>query len=172
MRGPGIPPGEVRYDPFLSIDFAPTITELTGVRAGVPMDGTSMLGVARYGDRGWSRAVLTETGRRGIVRNTDEAGAPLPTDDPGAADIRYAIGVRSDRYLYTHLANGDEELYDMAVDPDQYDNLIGRPAYARVRTLMREQLVKIRACDAAQCRVLLPPALRSAPGESVRSTGG
>jgi len=171
MRGPGIPAGEVRYDPFLSIDFAPTITRLTGVRAGVPMDGTSMLGVARYGDRGWSRAVLTETGRRGIVRDTDEAGAPLPTDDPGAADIRYAIGVRSDRYLYIHLANGDEELYDMAVDPDQYDNLIDVPSYARVGTLMREQLAKIRACDAAQCRVLLPPKLRSDPGQSVLNPG-
>jgi len=171
MRGPGIPAGEVRYDPFLSIDFAPTITRLTGVRAGLPMDGTSMLGVARYGDRGWSRSVLTETGRRGIVRDTDEGGGPLPTDDPGAADIRYAIGVRSDRYLYTHLANGDEELYDMAVDPDQYDNLIDVPAYARVRELMREQLAKIRACDAAQCRVLLPPKLRSDPGQSVLNPG-
>jgi arylsulfatase A-like enzyme len=171
MRGPGIPAGEVRYDPFLSIDFAPTITQLTGVQAGLPMDGTSMLDVARFGDRGWSRAVLTETGRRGIVRDTDEGGGPLPTDDPGAADIRYAIGVRSDRYLYTHLANGDEELYDMAVDPDQYDNLIDVPAYARVRELMREQLAKIRACDAAQCRVLLPPKLRSDPGQSVLNPG-
>jgi hypothetical protein len=105
------------------------------------------------------------------VRDTDEAGAPLPAEDPGAADIRYAIGVRSDRYLYTHLANGDEELYDMAVDRDQYDNLVNVPAYARVRTLMREQLAKIRACDAAECRVLLPRALRSGPGESILDPG-
>jgi arylsulfatase A-like enzyme len=171
MRGPGIPAGEVRYDPFLSIDFAPTITQLAGVQAGLPMDGTSMLGVARFGDQGWSRAVLTETGRRSIVRDTDEAGAPLPADDPGAADIRYAIGVRSDRYLYIHLANGDEELYDMAVDPDQYDNLINVRTYARVRELMRDQLAQIRACDASQCRVLLPPKLRSEPGQSVLNPG-
>jgi hypothetical protein len=115
--------------------------------------------------------VLTETGQRGVVRNTDEAGQPLNPDDPGAADIRYAIGVRSDRYLYTHLANGDEELYDMAVDPDQYDNLINDPAYVRVRRLMRAELAEIRACDAEQCHAQLPPRLASAPGVSIRNPG-
>jgi arylsulfatase A-like enzyme len=171
MRGPGIPAGETRYDPFLSIDFAPTIAELARVQPEHPVDGVSMLSVARHGDRGWTRAVLTETGKRNIVRATDEAGEPLTTDDPGAADIRYAIGVRSDRYLYIHLATGEEELYDMAVDPDQYDNLANQGAYARIRDLMREQLRVIRACDAAQCRAQLPPELASAPGESILNIG-
>jgi len=171
MRGPGIPAGEIRYDPFLSIDFAPTIARLAGVEPKLPVDGVSMLSVARNGDEGWTRAVLTETGQRNIVRATDEAGEPLTTDDPGAADIRYAIGVRSDRYLYIHLANGDEELYDMAVDPDQYDNLANQGPYARIRDLMREQLKVIRACDEAQCRAQLPPELASDPGESILNTG-
>jgi arylsulfatase A-like enzyme len=171
MRGPGIPAGEMRYDPFLSIDFAPTIARFAGVRPGGPVDGMSMLSVARDGDRGWTRAVLTETGQRATVRDTDEAGDPLSPQDPGAADIRYAIGVRSDRYLYTHLANGDEELYDMAVDPDQYDNLVHSPAYTDIRELMREQLRLIRACDGEQCRAQLPPALAAGPGESIRNSG-
>jgi len=169
MRGPGIPAGQTRYDPFLSIDFAPTLADFADVEPALPVDGVSMLSVARYGDQGWSRAVLTETGPRGTVRNTDEAGQPLPVEDPGQADIRFAIGVRSDRYLYTSLANGDEELYDMAVDPDQYDNLVNNALYADVLRLMREQLQEVRACDAQQCRASLPPRLRRAPGESIRN---
>jgi hypothetical protein len=113
--------------------------------------------------------VLTETGQRSTVRDTDESGGPLRADDPGEADIRFAIGVRSDRYLYTQLANGDEELYDMGVDPDQYDNLINVGSYARIRNLMRKQLKVIRACDAEQCRAQLPATLASGPGDSIRN---
>lgn len=36
----------------------------------------------------------------------------------------------------------------MAVDPDQYDNLINQASYVRIRDLIREQLKAIRACDA------------------------
>ena len=171
VRGPGIPAGEIRYDPFLSIDFAPTIADFTGVTPGAPVDGKSMLPVARDGDTGWKRAVLTETGPRRTVRETDESGEPLSTEDPGEADVRYAIGVRSDRYLYVHLANGDEELYDMAVDPSQYDNLVRSEQHARVLELMRRQLQVIRACDEQECRSQLPHRLAAGPGESILNKG-
>jgi arylsulfatase A-like enzyme len=167
VRGPGIPAGQIRYDPFLSIDFAPTIADFTRVLPGAPVDGQSLLAVARNGDVGWQRAVLTETGPRRTVRVTDESGEPLSAEDPGDADVRYALGVRSDRYLYVHLANGDEELYDMAVDPQQYDNLVHAGQYSRVLGAMRKQLQVIRACDEAQCRAKLPPLLASGPGESI-----
>jgi arylsulfatase A-like enzyme len=170
MRGPGIPAGQVRYDPFLSIDFAPTIARFSGVTPGLLEDGQSMLAVARHGDRGWTRPVLTETGPRDVVRDTDESGAPLQT--PQEPDIRYVIGVRTDRYLYTNLATGEEELYDMAVDPDQYTNLVmpdgsAAAGYGDILELMREQLRRVRACDGAECRAALPPELATRPGESI-----
>jgi len=170
MRGPGIPAGQVRYDPFLSIDFAPTIAGFTGVTPGLVEDGQSMLEVARNGDAGWTRPVLTETGPRNVVRDTDESGAPLQT--PAEADIRYVIGIRTDRYLYTSIATGEEELYDMAVDPQQYANLV-RPdgsaveGYGQVLDLMRQQLQQVRACDGPQCQASLPAGLATGPGESI-----
>lgn len=166
MRGPGIPAGEVRYDPFLSTDFAPTIADLAGVRPRVVVDGTSMLGVARYGDRGWTRPVLTETGSRGVVRETDESGEPLDPET-GEADYRYVIGVRTDRYLYTHVATGEEELYDLSSDPRQYHNLVERPDYSTVLDQLRAQLRRVRACDGAECRVRLPAGLATGPGGSI-----
>lgn len=167
MRGPGIPAGEVRYDPFLSIDFAPTIADVAGATPGVPVDGVSMLDVARHGDIGWRRAVLTELGPKGLVRNTDESGLPLDVDDPGERDLRWAIGIRTDRYLYVDLATKEEELYDMATDPDQYHNLAGKSAHAELLALMREQLTRMRACDASECQASLPQQLTTAPGQSI-----
>lgn len=167
MRGPGIPAGEVRYDPFMSIDFAPTIADLAGAEPGVPIDGVSMLDVARHGDTGWKRAVLTETGPRNVVRDTDESGQALDVADPGEPDIRWAIGIRTDRYLYVDLASREEELYDLATDPDQYHNLVADPAHAKTLTLMREQLARMRACDASECHAPLSEQLATGPGQSI-----
>ncbi len=167
IRGPDIPAGEVRYDPFLTIDVAPTIASLADVSPTAPVDGVSMLEVARSGDLGWKRAVLTETGPRGAVRDTDESGRPLDVEDPGPTDVRWAIGIRTDRYLYVDLATKEEELYDMATDPDQYHNLAADPAHADLLAMMRDQLRLMRACDAAACRAPLPRSLATEPGESI-----
>lgn len=64
MRGPGIPAGERRHDPFTSVDFAATIADAAGVTPPRPTDGVSMWDVARTGDTGWRRAVLTRRAPR------------------------------------------------------------------------------------------------------------
>jgi N-acetylglucosamine-6-sulfatase len=165
MRGPGIPAGQTRYDPFTSIDFAPTIAEFAGVSPGHVVDGTSLLDVARHGDHGWLRPILTETGRQGNgTRNTDEAGRPL---EAGATrDIRFALGIRTSRYLYVDLATGEHELYDLAQDPREYDNVVRDPAYASTVTLFQQELSRIRACDGSACREPMPPELNAAPSST------
>jgi N-acetylglucosamine-6-sulfatase len=141
MRGPGIPAGEVRYDPYMSMDFAPTVADLAGVRPGSAVDGMSMLGVARDGDRGWRRAVFTQTG-----------------PNYGAS------GIRTDRYLYVRQGNGDEELYDLARDPEEYVNLATDPASARVLALLRDERTRMASCRAADCRADMQAELTTAPG--------
>ena len=73
IRGPGIPKGQVRTDPFTLIDFAPTILEAAGVQVPPTVDGESLLGVARRGDRGWRRGILTETGPRLVSQDAEES---------------------------------------------------------------------------------------------------
>lgn len=140
MRGPGIPAGSVRYDPYLSMDFAPTVADLAGVRPATPVDGMSMLDVARRGDRGWKRAVLTQT------------GSPW-----------WATGIRTDRYLYVRQSNGEEELYDVATDPDQYVNLVDEPAAGHVLSLLRAERERMAACRADACRVAMAAELTTSP---------
>ncbi|MDP3968791.1 MAG: sulfatase [Nocardioides sp.] len=173
MRGPGIPQGQVRHDPVLSTDLAPTFAEIAGVSPTSPVDGISVLDLARTGDRGWTRPVLVVTGPRSTVRDTDEAGAPVTPDDPGAIDQRFLLGVRTARYLYTDRASGHEELFDLRTDPSQYDNVIDedvpvpddprRMTYAEVSDLLRQQLARVRACKEDACNAPLPPELVEAP---------
>jgi arylsulfatase A-like enzyme len=161
MRGPAIPANEVRHDPFLSIDFPSTIAAATQIPLGHVVDGVNMLGIARNGDQGWTRPVLTATGPGGVVRQTDQAGEPLDVTDPGARDLRWALGIRTNRYLYVDLATGEEELYDHRTDPEQYNNVAAHPDYAVVRDLLREQLRQVRACDGPVCKTPLPPSLQT-----------
>jgi arylsulfatase A-like enzyme len=158
MRGPGIPAGQTRHDPIASIDIAPTLARAAGVAPPKTVDGESLLAVARHGDRGWSRAFLTETGPMlGAVRNTNEAGLPLSTG--GQRDTRYLIGVRTQRYLFVDVATGARELYDLKRDPEQYVNLIRDSAYGDVRKLLRHELTRLRACDGADCQAPMSAAL-------------
>jgi arylsulfatase A-like enzyme len=59
-------------------------------------------------------------------------------------------GVRTRRYLYVEYVNGDRELYDLAVDPDEMHNLAGtRPDVER---LLAALVGRLRSCRAAGCR--------------------
>jgi arylsulfatase A-like enzyme len=173
LRGPGVPAGQTRTDPFLSLDIAPTILQMAGVEIPASVDGQGMLPVAVGGDRGWRRPVLVNTGPANVVRDTDEAGEPLDPEDPGAPDQRYLLGVRTERYVYMDRASGFQALFDLQVDPEQYDNLVAnlpdgtklvRPGYQRVADELRAQLRAVRACAGVGCRPTLPADLWTRPG--------
>jgi arylsulfatase A-like enzyme len=162
IRGPGIPPGRTRHDPVTSIDIAPTLARFAGVTPARRVDGVSVAEVARHGDRGWRRAILTQTGARfGMVRQTNEAGEPLT--EGGRRDTRFAIGIRTNRYLYVHLVSGRQELYDLRKDPRQYRNLARSPAYADTLRLLQRQLARMRTCDGRECSTAMPAALATRP---------
>ncbi|HET6653300.1 MAG TPA: sulfatase [Nocardioides sp.] len=161
VRGPGIPAGEVRTDPFTTVDVAPTVLSAAGTTVDWPLDGKDLLGVARSGDRGWRRAVLTETGPRGVVADLDESGPELKPRDPGPDAKRFSQGIRTARYLYVEHASGETELYDMAVDPDQLDSVAGDPAYAEDQAALARVLDKMRGCRAGACSAPMPRSLRA-----------
>ncbi len=155
MRGPGIPAGEERTDPFLMVDFAPTILDAAGVRPRTSLDGTSMLDVARDGDRGWRRPILTETGpfqlSEEVVTTEDLLDRP-----EGPSPLRFSQGVRTGRYLYVEHASRDKELYDMRRDPRQLDNLVDVPRYRALRRTLAAELDRLRTCAGAECSQPLP----------------
>ena len=157
MAGPGVPAGEVREDPFLSTDFAPTFLDLAGARTDRPMDGVSMLDVLRTGDRGWRRAVFVEAGPRNLSGGRKP---PLEIYPEGPSSLRFTQGVRSPRYLYVEHATDERELYDLRTDPDELTSLVDRPEMQGVVRQLAAVLDRLRMCRGDSCQVPLPAELR------------
>lgn len=160
MRGPGIPKGEERRDPFLMIDFAPTILAATGVTTDQQLDGVSMLDTAKYGDQGWTRPILTETGPRELSDDTLVRVKVMQRKN-GPSSLRFSQGVRTGRYLYVEHASYDKELYDLRRDPKQLTNLVDRPRYDAVVGQLARILDRLRECDGTECSVPLPANLQT-----------
>lgn len=155
IRGPGIPAGVTRTDPALTIDLAPTILQAARTETVRVMDGRSLLPIARQGDIGWRRAVLTETG----PLNQLDPWMRNATTDPAPKTNRFGLGLRTPDYLYVRWASNERELYDLAADPKQLVNVIDDPTYETVRQLLAEHLTAIRDCSGVDCRLPLPPSL-------------
>jgi arylsulfatase A-like enzyme len=132
MRGPGIPHGVHLSRPVSNQDLAPTILAATGARAGLPEDGVSLLRIVRHPQRVPARDLLVE--------------GYWPFGHPA----RFA-GVRTPRWFYAEYSNGERELYDLKVDPDETTSLDGDPAYAAVRSDLARRLAALRKCSGAGC---------------------
>ncbi|QIX26930.1 sulfatase [Nocardioides sp. JQ2195] len=171
MRGPGIPRGEVRSDPFLSIDFAETLADLADARVPGSTDGRSLIDVARLGDesRGdaWSRVVLTETPPNKLDTRRLKRRQPVGAHSKKMLQGR-VTGIRTGRYLYTEWNYDpgvsrkvvDTELYDVVADPEQYENLATQPGREELIAQLHEVLADARTCRGDGCRALLPENLR------------
>ncbi|NUR07833.1 MAG: sulfatase [Nocardioidaceae bacterium] len=160
IRGPGIPKGQVRTDPFTMIDFAPTILDAAGVRVPRTVDGVSLLDVAKHGDRGWRRGILTETGPRAVGDDTEESDNFLVSRH-GPSPLRFSQGVRTGDYLYVEHASRERELYDLHADPREVRNLVDEPRMRHVVRLLAHQLDLLRNCKGPVCSRPLPPSLRT-----------
>jgi len=133
VRGPGVEPGATTDALVANVDLAPTILELAGARPLRRMDGRSLVAQLGHPRRsGPDRAVLLET-----------FGAPRSGPYQG---------VRTERYVYVEYANGAREVYDLVADPDQLENLHGRPGTSAVEARLADRLAHLRGCAGAGCR--------------------
>lgn len=109
-----------------AIDVTPTLVELAGATAGLPLSGRSLVPLLRGGSVEWDDAMLIQ-------------GHPSP--HYGNGDW---FGVRDGRYTYIEISTGERELYDRLADPWQNENVAGRPEYAEVRADLATRLVELR----------------------------
>lgn len=130
-------PFVVRYDALieearrdrhlvLNIDLAPTFAALAGVDAP-GAEGLSLAPLLEGTAAEWRDDFLIEH----LVEN--EKGAPT------------FCAVHSARYVLVHYGTSEEELYDLARDPDQMRNRVGRRGYRDVRRSLRHRLAQL--CD-------------------------
>jgi arylsulfatase A-like enzyme len=169
IRGPGIPAGQTRQDPFTMIDFAPTFLDMAGAQPEPSIDGVSMLDVAEHGDQGWDRGILTETGPRAVAYDVGESDNFLvPSEDDsrfmhrpeGPSPLRFSQGVRTPDYLYVEHASREQELYDLRTDPGELHSVVDRKSERHVVRLLARELDRLRECKGSECARPLPKTLR------------
>jgi arylsulfatase A-like enzyme len=108
FAGPGITHGMTRGVPVGLIDIYPTLLELCGLPANPANDGHSLCPLLAQGDVEWPWPVLSFW---------------------GFGNTAVALG----QHRYVLWEDGSEELYDIAADPDEWNNLADDPATAELR---------------------------------------
>ncbi|MFN2612153.1 MAG: sulfatase, partial [Solirubrobacterales bacterium] len=178
IAGPGIPAGATSRELSSNADFAPTVAAIAGAAPTLRMDGRSLLPFAANPNLRSGRPVLLEadvgpgtgTVRSGplpetTVRRLGLAGRAGTSDfeqEPGAEPQRRfgADGdnapaykaIRTNRWLFVVYATGERELYDMAKDPAQLNNLRARK-YRKVRRILLGRLIALGGCSGPSCNL-------------------
>ena len=143
IRGPGIPKGQTVHGQVSNIDFAPTLVDLAGAKAGRTMDGVSLMPTIKDPSKVPNRAIEIE------------APAPLFAGDiPQNAWDRPYSGVRTDRYTFViWTETGEHELYDRKKDPFELNNVAETPRYRGIEAKLGRKLVKLDTCKGKSCDV-------------------
>lgn len=142
VLGPGITPG-ARVDALTStVDLGPTFTELLGAQAPDWVDGRSLAGILGTGTtpEGWRTAALSES-----------MGRSTPGDPDYQAQAPPSFGaLRTQQWLFVVYRDGERELYDLAADPHEQNNIAATADPALVAGLY-SQLQAMRACSGPSC---------------------
>ncbi len=102
------------------MDLYPTLADLCDLPIGDHLEGRSLRPLLRNPQADWDRPVLTTHGRNNH-------------------------SVRSERWRYIRYANGSEELYDHANDPQEWTNLATRADLKDVRSELSKWLPRVNA---------------------------
>jgi len=123
-------------DLALTIDIAPTCVALAGGRPGPDIQGRSLLPLFAGRVPDWRRAILCEYFAENAM--------------PWLVGMSYRA-VRTRRHKLIHWVNKNahegvsDELYDLARDPYELDNVAGRRSYQAVRARLHRELRRLVA---------------------------
>lgn len=130
VRGPAFPVGHTANQVVGNIDIVPTILDIAGVRPRLKQDGVSLRKIARNPQY--------RAGRDILIERLD-------------GEEEYS-GVRTQRYVYIKNNTGEKELYDLAADPFQLQNVASVPEFASVKGMLKDRLKALRRCEGPECR--------------------
>ena len=131
VRGPGFSSGITKTHLVSNHDLAGTIAGLAGATPGLAQDGLD---------------IQTATSDRAVyLYNAGQKGPP-------AYD-----GLRTSKWVYLNYETGEQELYELGVDPFQLESRHADPAYAIIKAMLHEILLDLRDCAGATCQLQTVP---------------
>ena len=144
VRGPGVPAGSTVENLVLNTDLASTFAELGGLN-GFEADGRSLAPLMRGEEPpSWRSAVLLEAFLDG--KSVSGEG-----DEGSRTDQTAFQAVRTETHKYVEHENGEKELYDLANDPYELENVYETADPALVEDL-KARLEALRDCSGDGCR--------------------
>lgn len=150
VAGPGVPAGSTVSEIAENVDLCPTFAELGGAVAPADVDGRSLVPLLHGSAVAeWREAALVE--HRGAV--TSPADPDFPERGSGNPPTYEALRTRD--ALYVEYADGERELYDRRVDPDELDNIAAEVPPERLARLSAA-LRAMRTCAGVGCRGAAP----------------
>jgi arylsulfatase A-like enzyme len=114
---PGVTtPGSRSDEAVSTLSIFPTLVELAGLPRPDFVDGTSLVPLLRKPDMSWDDVAITTYGEYGN------------------------FAVRDDRYRYIVYANGEEELYDVVADPNEWVNQAANENYRGIKQALAARI--------------------------------
>lgn len=158
IRGPNITKGRIVKDLVANIDLAPTIVELSGATPLKTMDGISLVPLFTGGELPQRSGVEIECrdifgpprgiSPRGVSPLGDAEGGMEPENGLPTLDF-YAI--RTGQYMYVKYTSGDEELYDLRIDPYELRSVAADPLYINIKNNLIADLNRLKSCSGKSC---------------------
>ena len=135
VRGPGVPAGQRIEAMVLNSDFAPTFAEIAGIDAPTFVDGRSFLPLFDNPKQAWRESFLIE--RRQFEKQYVELAERLGMAADEVERSAQFDAIRTAAWTYVEYGTGERELYDLARDPHQLDNVVESAEPALVAALRR-----------------------------------
>ncbi len=146
VRGPGVTAGSTVDNLVLNTDLASTFAELGGLD-GFEADGRSLAPLMRGEEPlSWRSAILLEAFLDGKSASGEGEG-----DEGSRTDQTAFQAVRTETHKYVEHENGEKELYDLANDPYELENVYETTDPALVEDL-KARLEALRDCSGDGCR--------------------
>jgi len=115
LTGPNIAAQQLCSKPVSLLDLYPTLVEMCGLPPVKTLEGASLVPLLKNPNATWDHAALTTMGYKNHT-------------------------VRTERWRYIRYADGSEELYDHATDPQEWKNLAGDTEHETVKATLRRHL--------------------------------
>jgi len=129
IRGPGFAPGRVVPELVSIADLPPAILEAAGIEVPAAMQGRSLLGLAQGKHSARPGEIFVQMREEALQRAIRTERWKYCVFNPDRA----FKGPHSPQYT-------ERFLYDLASDPSEHFNLVGRPAFRKIADQLRDRL--------------------------------
>jgi choline-sulfatase len=113
--------GTKNRQPVSPVDLATTILDIAGVENRLSLDGKSLMGLI-YGTDTQEKEVFSEMHTAGLFAT--------------------CFMVRKGQYKYNYVHGEDAQLLDLEDDPDEWNNLSGRPEYQEIEEGLKARILE------------------------------